>query len=186
MKTYDFVHLVIHAAGDRVQGRTKLQKMVYFVGAVTGNLERLGYRPHYYGTYSPDVAGAVQELRGLKFLDQQPVAFGAMDKSGFEISRYDYSLTEEGKQLADEKANQWPEDWTRIKEAVDLINSTKMQDYVRLAIASKTHLVSQLSGKKLSSEELKTRTAEHGWNAFTPEQYQEALEFLEHLGLGQK
>jgi len=97
-----------------------------------------------------------------------------------------YSLTKEGKELAAEKAKQWPDEWQTIKKAVDLINSTKTQDYVRLAIAAKTHLLSQRSGKTLSSEELQSKTAEHGWNAFTPEQYQEALDFLERVGLSPK
>jgi uncharacterized protein YwgA len=183
MKTYDFVHLVIHAAGGSVQGRTKLQKLVYFVGAITGNLERLGYRVHFYGPYSPDVAGAVQELRGLKFLEQHGVSFGGTDRSGFEIGRYDFSLTAEGEEVAEEKARANLKDWEAIKKAVEAINSTNMQDYVRLAIAAKTHLLSRKSNRKLSAEELKAKTAEHGWSAFTPEQYQEALEFLNRVGL---
>ena len=183
MKTYDFVHLVIHAAGNRVEGRTKLQKLIYFVCAIVGNLEEFGYRAHYYGPYSPDVAGAVQELRGLRFLEQQVVSFGATDRSGFEFSRYDYSLTEEGKELAAVKANEWPQEWEVIKRAIQLINSTNTQDYVRLAIAAKTHLLSQQSGQRLSAVELQSKTAEHGWNSFTPEQYQGALDFLSRVGL---
>jgi uncharacterized protein YwgA len=183
MKTYDFVHLVIHAAGDSVQGRTKLQKLVYFVGALTRHLERLGYRAHYYGPYSPDVAGAVQELRGLKFLEQNAISFGTTDRSGFEFSRYDYSLTKEGKEVADEKARTNPAEWEAIKKAVQTINSTNTQDYVRFAIAAKTHLLSRQNSTGLSAEELKAKTAEHGWSAFTSEQYQEALEFLNLVGL---
>jgi uncharacterized protein len=183
MKTYDFVHLVIHAAGDRVQGRTKLQKLVYFVGAIKGNLERLGYRAHYYGPYSPDVAGAVQELRSLKFLEQQRFEFGGMDKSGFEISRYDYRLTEEGQEVAEEKARANPTDWEVIKKAVQAINSTNTQDYVQLAIAAKTHLLSKKGGKGLSAKELEAMTAQHGWSAFTPDQFQEAMEFLRQVDL---
>jgi uncharacterized protein len=183
MKTYDFVHLVIHAVGDSVQGRTKLQKLVYFVGAITGNFERLGYRAHYYGPYSPEVAGAVQELRGLKFLEQQAFEFGGTDKSGFEVSRYDYCLTKEGKEVAEEKAHANPNDWEAIKKAVQAINSTNTQDYVRLAIAAKTHLLSKKGGKGLSAKELEAMTAEHGWNAFTRDQFQEAMEFLNTVGL---
>jgi len=183
MKTYDFVHLVIHAAGDSVQGRTKLQKLVYFVGALMGRLERLGFRAHYYGPYSPDVAGAVQELRGLKFLQQHAVSFGTTDRSGFEFNRYDYSLTKEGKEMAYEKASIYPDEWILIEKAVQKINSTNTQDYVRLAIAAKTHLLSRQNSKGLSAQELETKTAEHGWSAFTPAQYLEALEFLNRVGL---
>jgi uncharacterized protein YwgA len=182
MNTYDFVHLVIHAAGDSVQGRTKLQKLVYFVGALTGNLERLGYRPHYYGPYSPDVAGAVQELRGLKFLEQQVSSAGSVSHQGFEVSRYDYKLTDEGKEVAEEKANAEPESWQKLADAIQRIHSANGQDYVRLAIAAKTHLITKSAGQVLPSNVLKSKAAEHGWT-FSPDQYDEALRFLERVGL---
>ena len=183
MKAYDFVHLVIHAAGGKVQGRTKLQKLVYFVGVLTGRLDRLGYRAHYYGPYSADVAGAVQELRGLKFLEQRILSPGAVDQRGFEVTRYDYVLTEEGKEVADEKAKAQPEEWDKIVQAVKRIESQDMQDYVRLAIAAKTHLITQNAGQSLSVDELKRRTGEHGWSAFSPDQYDEALKFLKKVGI---
>jgi uncharacterized protein YwgA len=183
MTAYDFVHLVLHASGGRVEGRTKLQKLVYFVGALTGDLDRLGYRPHHYGPFSPEVAGAVQELRGLKFLQQHISPRGTIDSSGFEYTRYDYVLTEEGEEVAEDKATARPEEWKRITDAVQKVTAANAPDYVRLAIAAKTHLLTQRAGHPLSGEDLKTQTAAHGWNAFTQGQYDEALRFLERVGL---
>ena len=83
MKAYDFVHLVLYATEGRIQGRTKLQKVVYFAGVLTEMLEQLGYRAHYYGPYSSTVTAAVDELRGLGFLEQRIAGGGATDpKSG--------------------------------------------------------------------------------------------------------
>lgn len=183
MTTYDLVHLVVLASGGEIKGRTKLQKVIYFVGVLTGQIGRLGYRAHFYGPYSPDVANAVEELHGLKFLEQRAVATGVADDNGFEKTRYDYTLTEEGKQVAEEKATQWPEEWAQIEAAVRQLDKANIQDYVRLAIAAKTHLLTQQAGQILSRDVLKTKTAEHGWSAFRPDQYDEALKFLETVGL---
>jgi uncharacterized protein YwgA len=176
---YDFVHLVIYASGGEVTGRTKLQKVVYFAGVLTGRAGDLGYRAHYYGPYSPDVAEAVEELRSLKFLEQRAVANGVVDDQGFEKTRYDYLLTHEGKQVAEEKAAQWADDWQEITNAVRRLKQANVQDYVRLAIAAKTDLLSRQNGQLLSAEALKKKTAEYGWKAFTDEQYTDAIRFLQ-------
>ncbi len=185
MTPYDFVHLVLLASGDSIKGRTKLQKVVYFVGLLTGQLPILGYRPHYYGPYSPDVAGAVQDLRSLKFLEQHIHCSATTDESGFEMKRYDYSLTPEGKQVAEEKAAQFPEDWKQIADAVGRLNAAGVQDYVRLAIAAKTDLLFRQNQSSLSLDSLREKAAEHGWNAFTDRQYAEALSFLKSVVKGE-
>ncbi len=179
MKPYDFVHLVIHAAGGHVRGRTRLQTTVYFVGILAEQIQNLGYRPHYYGPFSPAVAGAIQELRGLRFLEQRISPEETADESGFEMTRYDYLLTDAGKQVAEEKATLWPEEWARIADAVRRLESSEVKDYVRLAIAAKTDLVRRHAEASLPPEALKAKAAEHGWKAFTDRQYAEALNFLE-------
>jgi len=178
MTPYDFVHLVIHATGGKIEGRTKLQKVVYFAGVLTGYIQYLGYRPHYYGPFSPAVAGAVQELRSLKFLEQNTRPDGTTDAGGFEKIRYDYALTAEGEQVAKEKAEQWPEEWKGIAEAAEKITSAKVRDYVHLAIAAKTDLLTREAGRTLSPSDLKERCEERGWTAFTNEQYDDAVRFL--------
>jgi uncharacterized protein YwgA len=178
MTTYDFVHLVISAAGGRIEGRTKLQNVVYFVGVLTEWVQNLGYRPHYYGPFSPAVAGAVQELRGLKFLEQHISANDTTEEGGFEMTRYTYTLTPEGKQVADEKAAQWPNEWARITAAVRRLNESDVRDYVRLAIAAKTDLLARQTSEPLSESALRKKATEHGWKAFNDTQYAEALQFL--------
>jgi hypothetical protein len=179
MTTYDFVHLVIHAAGDRIEGRTNLQATVYFVGVLTDRVQSLGYRSHYYGTFSPAVAGAVQELRGLRFLEQRVSASDASDDRGFEMTRYDYILTAEGRQVAEAKVASWPAEWEGIRAAVRRLKESEVQDYVPLAIAAKTDLIKRQAGTALEAAALKEKAAEHGWKAFTDTQFAEAIRFLQ-------
>jgi uncharacterized protein YwgA len=182
MKTYDFVHLVLHAAGGRVCGRTKLQKMVYFVGAMTNQLDGLGYRPHYYGPYSSYVSAAVNELRGLGFLTQQILSRGSCDNHGFEVARYDYQLTDEGKLVAEEKTKQFPKDWALIRQAMARFSRADTEDYVKLSIAAKSLFLFMKDNGATSAEERSRLTSRYGW-AVTPEEFREADELLRAIDL---
>lgn len=95
MTTYDFVQLSLYACGGKIQGRTKLQKTVYFLGLMTGHLDKLGYQAHYYGPYSAEVAEAISTLEGIGFASSTIASVGTVDPQGFEIRRSDYTLTEE-------------------------------------------------------------------------------------------
>ncbi|MGB2780353.1 MAG: hypothetical protein WBD63_02605, partial [Phycisphaerae bacterium] len=76
MDATNFVLLALHAVGGEIQGKTKLQKTIYFLGVMTGHLDDLGYRAHYYGPYSDDVADAVSRLRSVDFVDQSAAGCG--------------------------------------------------------------------------------------------------------------
>jgi uncharacterized protein len=182
MKAYDFVHLVLHAAGDRIHGRTKLQKMVYFAGALTDKLNDLGYRPHFYGPYSAAVASAVDQLKGLGFLDQNIMSRGGVDPRGFEIARYDYALTEDGKQVAKEKAAEHPIEWRRILDAVKKLDDANADNYVQLSIAAKAHLIITNQNKPITTDEIRRLARGFGWDV--PEaQIDEAGELLTKIEL---
>ena len=59
----------------------------------------LGYRPHFYGPYSPVTDESLGEAKALGFVKEEAVGFGQTGDSGFEYRRYDFSLTEDGKQV---------------------------------------------------------------------------------------
>src|SRR5271163_3293000 len=99
MSTYDFVQLALLAIGGEIKGKTKLQKTVYLLGLLTGQLEDLGYRANFYGPYSDEVANAVRTLKGLGFADQS-TSGGNCDPRGFEITRTDLKLNHAGLAVA--------------------------------------------------------------------------------------
>ena len=181
MSPYDIVHLVLHASGDRVQGRTKLQKMVYFTGVLTGCLEILGYRPHFYGPYSSDVASAVDELLSLGFLEQRVCSSGAVTSDGFLKARYDYTLTADGRQIAEEKAHSQPIEWQRISDAVQLLKDSS-DDYMRLSIAAKLYFLHGNQRGTASHEDVIALAPKFGWSV-TPKQVSDAADLLQKFGL---
>jgi uncharacterized protein YwgA len=182
MNAYDFVHLALHALGGEIRGKTKLQKTIYFLGALTRSLADLGYRPHYYGPYSADVGGAVDRLRALGFVDQTVSSGGACDSSGFEVARYDFRLNEEGKRVAEAKAKNNPEFWAKLNDAVQTFKRAGEEDYMKLSVAAKTNFMLGENKGPARSEDLIDLARRFGW-AVTPDQVQEAAHFLHALGL---
>lgn len=184
MKAYDFVHLVLLAAGGRVQGRTKLQKMVYFAGVLTEMVEELGYRAHYYGPYSPTVTAALDELRSLGFLDQRVMGGGAIDPTGFEVARYDYRLTDDGIEIAREKARLRPKAWTAIRQAAERLENADISDYLKLSIAAKAYFLLKRAKEPVTVEKLVQMNQRFGWQV-SPGQVTEATDWLKALRLVQ-
>jgi len=181
MNAYDFTHLSLLALGGSIEGRTKLQKTIYFLGILTENLDDLGYRAHFYGPYSDDVAAAVNRLKSLGFVQQTSLHTGAMGEGGFEISRQDYQLTDEGKSIAQQKADNSPAAWNKIQNAVKHLRSAGEIGYMRMSVAAKTYFMLRGSQKATTSE-LAEAAKRLGWNP-TKIEINESVRFLEKLGL---
>ncbi|MEX2173894.1 MAG: hypothetical protein WD872_05995 [Pirellulaceae bacterium] len=180
MNSYDFVHLSLHAMGGEIRGKTKLQKTIYFLGVLTGRLDELGFRAHYYGPYSSEVAGAVDRLLGLGFLDSSTASGGAIDRFGFEVARYDFRLNEAGQRTAESKASKYSKEWNSLQIAAGVLKSASEQDYIRLSIAAKTLFM--LGGKTATSDQLASVAEKFGWSV-TAQQISNAAEYLKKLGL---
>jgi len=180
MKAYDTVQLLLLAMDGQVDGKTKLQKMVYFVGVMTRTLDELGFRPHFYGPYSPEVAGALNRLQALGFLDYTKVSSGHRDESGFEQARYDYRLNQDGIAVAELRAEQHPEEWKGIKEAVDVLRRHK-RNYLELSVAAKAFcLLDEKSPATIA--QLEAIAPRFGWSV-SRQELQKALGFLKSLSL---
>jgi uncharacterized protein len=182
MNPYDFVHLALLAVGGQISGRTKLQKTVYFLGILTGSLDELGYRPHYYGPYSSTVADAVNRLKALGFVQQSSLHTGAVDDSGFEIARHDFGLTDEGKKIAEKKREQNPVAWKKIEHAVTRFKKGGEIDYMQMSVAAKTIFMLSEKGKPATAMELSESAKKLGWNPKAQE-IADSIEFLKKLGL---
>jgi uncharacterized protein YwgA len=182
MNPYDIVHLTLHAFGGRIEGRTKLQKTVYFIGIITDSVADLGYRPHFYGPYSGLVTAAVARLKSLGFLTESTLGSGAIGEGGFEIARHDFQLTREGQRIAKEKAEQNTEAWSKINGAVDRVKNAGIIDYMRMSVAAKTYHMLKAKGKPATPEELSESAKSLGWEA-KPHDIEQSISFLQKLGL---
>ena len=182
MTTYDFVHFAFLALDGEIRGKTKLQKTVYFLGLATGNQDGLGYRPHFYGPYSDEVAAAVERLKTLGFLDQTISGIGSVDSRGFEVVRHDYRLSEAGKSVAEVKRGQVGPEWSKIQAAAKAMKKLLEQDYMKLSIAAKTWFLLGAKQGNARTGDLAALAPKFGWSV-TVNQILEAAQLLSDANL---
>jgi len=181
MDARDFVAITLLKAGGEIRGKTKLQKLVYFVGVLTDRLDDLGYRAHFYGPYSDEVAYAVSQLKTIGAVDQNVTDWG-IDRSGFEVKRYDFRLNAEGRKFAEHLARRHRDTAEQIRCAVELYRKAGDRDYMSLSIAAKTYFLLGQKRGKATLEQLVKLASRFGWNV-SDAQITEAIEYLQQLGL---
>ena len=181
MNTDDFVLLSYLALGKSIKGKTTLQKDMYFIGILSNRIDELGYRPHYYGPYSPFIAHANEELKTYGYVMENTSVWG-IDTNGFEVVRYDYALTETGEKVAKEMKEINPAEWDSIHDAAKKILSAGEIDYMSLSVAAKSYFILKRQGDKTTVKDIKTIAKDFGWDV-KDDKLDKALDFLEKTEL---
>ena len=182
MDANDFVLLALRAMGGEIRGKTKLQKTVYFLGLMTGHLDDLGYRAHFYGPYSEEVADAANRLKSVGFVERSVAGMGAVDQSGFEVCRTDFALNDDGEQIAEDKAAASPRSWRKLQDAAEILRKAGDIDYMKLSIAAKTYFMLGEKKGKATMGELVDVAKRFGWKV-SKVQVQKAARYLNKLDL---
>lgn len=164
MYTIDVLLLVVKEAGKNgLQGRTLLQKKVYFLSKLME--VDLGFSAHYYGPYSGLVAANLASLVSHGFLDEVTEVFEtAPPRNRFgEKHRYTYFLTDDAKELWNDienapKFDEWKSKLDCINDYDDIAN-----DFDRLSIAAKVHYIVDWREER-TIESVKRVAKEYGWN----------------------
>lgn len=176
----DFVLSMIAGFGGQVQGRTLLQKRAYFVAQLAGLPVDLGYDAHYYGPYSAVVDNCVARLKSLGFVVEENLGFGVSGGSGFEIKRYDYRITEDGKRVF--APIQHSEEYRRIERACIQIREAGDPNYFVLSIAAKVDFILGRRGKAMSRDEIIREAQKFDWR-IQEDALNGAVDFLARLGM---
>jgi hypothetical protein len=181
MTALDFVLSLIAGFGGQIQGRTLLQKRAYFVAQLSGVPVDLGYNAHYYGPYSAAVDNSVVRLKSLGFLVEENIGFGVAS-GGFEIKRYDYRVTEDGRKVL--ASLETKEDYKRIERACIAILEAGDPNYFVLSIAAKADFILGKRGKAMTRTEIIREAEKFDWD-IQEGSLRSAVDFLERLGVVQ-
>jgi len=173
MDASDLVLLIVASSeGGSVRGRTLLQKTAYFINEIEG----LGicYFPHYYGPYSREVAQAVDSLVAVGLLCESRCAF--------EPRRFDYSLTDAGKEVVRYIVNEDPGAVQGVDRVVGTINSRVGSDYHTLSIAAKSYHILDQERRPMTPNDVSAVADTMGWS-IDPRQVLGAFQILRDLDL---
>jgi len=178
MDARDTVMLAIEEEGGFLYGRTLLQKKLYFASVLTG--EDLGFRPHYYGPYSQEVADAVNALVSNGFAEEMIETFPGEPNLFGERRRHSYSLTKDGVDVVEAMSK--TADLPKWRQALQQVNSHAVaEDFNLLSVAAKTHVILEEMGRATAAE-ISRQASDYGWD-LSPDEIEKVGEYLEHLGL---
>ncbi len=179
MKPTDFVLCLIDACGGTVSGRTLLQKMAFFVAELLGEDFGLKFDAHYYGPFSSTVEGTLIQLKNLGFVQESSTGFGILS-DGFEVRRYDYSLTDDGRQLLEGLRSSAL--YSRIQDSVRRIRAAGNPNYIELSIAAKAYFILKRKEGGMSISEIQKEAEKYSWN-ISPRSIERAVAFLQSVKL---
>jgi len=178
----DLVLAAMHASGGRIEGRTRLQKLVFF--AATLLKVEASYRPHYYGPYSSIVTAAAESQASRGVLRETLEAFPGV--AGFagnddDFRRYVYVLADSGRKALEWRRNRQPEEFDKAVEIVQtLVNSRA--DYRVLSYAAKLYYILRAEVSPLTIEAARERAQELGWQ-MRQEEMKQGVELLLEIEL---
>ncbi len=171
--------LVVKDEGaEGVTGKTLLQKKLYFAALLTE--EDFGFRPHYYGPYSREVADASVSLVSNGFLEEKIDVFPGEATAFGEWRRHSYKLSTDGEQVL-ESISEDPEA-VAWRDALRKINEHSFaDDFKLLSVAAKVASIVHEAGLA-TTEEINQKAREYGWD-LSSDEVRLVREFLEYLGL---
>ena len=149
MDAEDIILGIVAAAGGKVEGRTYLQKVAYFVAEIMGL--PMGFSPHYYGPYSATISAETRSQAAMGRLTEDHTASG-----------YTYLLTQGGKEYLKGIEVFDSDGFGHLREIVGKITSTGA-DYWQLSCAAKLYYLLGQAGGKISREQAQEEATRLGW-----------------------
>jgi len=181
MKADRLILLVLDHSGGTISGKTLLQKRCFFLAELLG--KDLHYQAHYYGPYSVEVEEGLARLKGLGFVQERSLGFGVADSVGFEVRRYDYTLTDDGRTVVKTLKEREPAECAKVMSVLDKLKAAgDTGDYVELSIAAKTcHILSETESP-MTTCAIRTAAKNLVWD-IPEESINKAYAFLEKLNM---
>jgi uncharacterized protein YwgA len=179
MHIQDLILLIIGSEeGKSLQGRTILQKKLYFLSVLRRT--DFGFGPHYYGPYSSWVAENLDILVSARFLKEITETFPTDQNIFGELRRHTYSLTSDSEDVMGEIAQE--AEYTAWKQKLDMLNSQPLaSDFNMLSIAAKVYYIVNQQ-RSATPEQIRKVAKEFGWSIEDPD-IEGVLSLLEALSL---
>ena len=175
---HEAIVFTLHANKDPIDGRTVIQKLIYFEQTQIP-LTRVEYTPHFYGPFSRDVAAGLAGLYEFSFVDEQIVSRPI-------FNMYRYELTDSGKNLFDQWKEKNAEHYKTICRIVTCCKNICDLRAHPISYAAKIHHIvthKLKNNEKVTNEEIQDRAADFGWDIDETD-IQEGKELLVKLDLG--
>lgn len=186
MRIDEIVILVLkYISNDKgeVEGKTLLQKVVYFLNEKLG----LGIRfiPYYYGPYSKEVADALEELKSMGMIEEQVESYSDRWLHLFESRLFRYIINKFGFKFAELVEERHRAEAKKIKDVIEEINTIFQNNAKLLSIAGKMFIILRKKGKPMTPQDILEEAKVLNWE-ISEEEAQESINLLEKMKLIKK
>ncbi|MFH0754421.1 MAG: hypothetical protein V2A70_07640 [Candidatus Omnitrophota bacterium] len=180
MKIRHIILLLLLHFGGRIDSKTKLQKLLYFLSLKFSR--DFGFSPYFYGPYSSVIESEVDDLVGAGFVEVERCLLGVDAKRGFEVKKYSFQLTEEGKSFANDLKGQHIDEANVIKGLVDQVKAKGDLDYLSLSIAAKSHYILKHANRPMTGKDIESKAKDFSWEIDSSD-INKAISILKEWGL---
>jgi uncharacterized protein YwgA len=170
----------LEAVGGKVEGRTALQKIMYFVSVA---LRRdFGHRAHYYGPYSRPLENALTSSalaeEVTETIERYPTYL-----SGPDIRKYTYELTQSGTKAADAARAEYQDEANTILATVESVRAVVPDlEQQTLSMAAKIHFIVIHQDDPPDISEIPELAKQLGWR-ISDGQVRQSIDLLQRLKL---
>jgi uncharacterized protein YwgA len=180
LTTRQAVLLAISAAGGTVEGRTAMQKIMYFVALALD--EDFGHRAHYYGPYSREVEYALTQAMLAEDIDERVERFPNFG-SGPDIRKYTYELTDQGRDQVRNIRDADSATADAVDETVRSIHSAVPDlEQQTLSMGAKIHFIISEQSEPTPLAKIPALAKGLGWR-ISDQQVEKSVELLRELDL---
>ena len=179
MNTYEVIALTLHSNDNSVNGRTAIQKLIYFISQndVPGvNIN--SYTHYFYGPFSIDVASTLGEMSAFSYINE-------IVHSGFH-ENYEYSLTTKGREYAKNISEQYPNESKQISHIVKVCKEFCELRTSTLSFAAKAHYVlantTSNHTNEYTADDVSRVATDFDWK-ISPDDAKNGISLLQELGL---
>lgn len=174
MEIFELVIALLSAIPEGIKGRTVVQKLGYFA-SVELKIDA-GYAADFYGPFSSKVAEQLQNMVELDFVVEKG------RQTLHNRTMYNYSLTEDGLELAQKVKEEYPKEYAVINDIVRKCGETVHCNYNVLSWTAKVHFVLNRVRKAMTRAEAIDTSQSFGWK-LSHEEVESAIRLLLLLGL---
>jgi uncharacterized protein YwgA len=176
----DAALLALDSAGGTVEGRTTMQKLLYFVAVALD--DDLGHRAHYYGPYSRLIEDALLQTAIGDEVDETLERLPSYT-SGPDVRKYTYELTDIGSGTVRELQAKFAKDASTINETVAAVREAVPDlDQQTLSMAAKIHFIVSNQERATPLAQIPPLAKQLGWR-ISDLQVQRSVELLQRLDL---
>lgn len=159
---------LISYLGDSIDGRKRLQKLVYLVQQMGGPFKEV-FQYHLYGPFSEQLANELEEMKGFGLVREIP-------EPAYSGRKYKYSITEEGKRLLRSMPNSGLKPFEELIRDLGHRNTRDLELMATSLFLSKNARGVHESGIVKRVKDLKSE------QEYSNEEIEESLEYLRSHG----